>query len=89
MSLGSIALVAGKFTLPDDVLKISLAEPFKKPRGWAFWAFWGFLVAPLVVGLTDTAVSTLGYDVRPPWPHPHDWLNHEATVTIALSFRLF
>ena len=69
MSIGSIALVAGKFTLPDDVLKLSLAEPFKKPRGWAVWAFWGFLVAPLVVGLTDTAVSTLGYDVRPPCPN--------------------
>ena len=38
-------------------------QPITKPEGWLLWAVLGVVLAPVVVGLTVTAVSATGYDV--------------------------
>ena len=38
-------------------------QPIAKPEGWLLWAVLGVVLAPVVVGLTVTAVSATGYDV--------------------------
>lgn len=39
-----------------------MQEPFSAPYGWATWALAGMALAPLVVGLTASLVSMVGYD---------------------------
>lgn len=45
-----------------ELFNYDLDGPFKRPKGWASWAILGCLCAPLVVGLTATLMSNLGYD---------------------------
>ena len=37
--------------------------PFKKPYGWLTWGLLGVVLAPVVIGLTVTALTYSGYEV--------------------------
>jgi membrane protease YdiL (CAAX protease family) len=63
VGLGVIALVVRRFEpLPPDVLKYSLAGPFRKPDGWLAWGLLGVLCSPLVVYAASVGVDALGAD---------------------------
>lgn len=38
-------------------------EPFKKPNGWLTWGLLGVVLAPVVIGITVTALTYSGYEV--------------------------
>lgn len=41
---------------------LNMQDPFKAPYGWGTWAIAGVVLSPVVVGLTATLVSVIGYD---------------------------
>eukprot|EP00983_Pelagomonas_calceolata_P084016 1156277-Pelagomonas_calceolata.AAC.2 len=46
----------------DKLFNYSLAEPFRKPYGWATWGLLGLALAPVLVGVLATLLSTVGYE---------------------------
>lgn len=45
--------------MPEDFLRVSLAEPFLFPNGWAVWSVVGLLVAPVAIIVSSTVFSLL------------------------------
>jgi ABC-type Fe3+ transport system permease subunit len=63
VGLLAIYLVAGKYEMPEDVFKLSIKEPLKKPNGWLVWVLWGYVLAPVVIGILSNSIEAVGYDV--------------------------
>lgn len=48
---------------PEDYLKVSPANPFRFPDGWASWAVLGLVTAPFAIVLSATVFSLLPQDL--------------------------
>ena len=62
----SLQLQSNQRSLRHSKLCVRRA-PFKKPKGWLTWGLLGVLLAPVVIGLTVTALTYSGYEVCLCW----------------------
>ncbi|GMH39277.1 hypothetical protein BSKO_07175 [Bryopsis sp. KO-2023] len=74
--------VRGWQTLPDDLFRYSLKEPFKKPRGWVIWAGIGILASLAANAGLSSLVSFAGYQ-EPTGPGTVDAVANMISVDFA------
>lgn len=61
VGVGLIKYIASrnKADVPNDFLRVSIAEPFRFPNGWAAWSITGLLIAPVAIIVSSTVFSLL------------------------------